>query len=331
MKLRSLLGGLTLGLLWTAPVRAEMPSPTILLDSRAVSIGVIQARAEDVGFKAMLKTAWEAMKAREGGGNTFLDLITGFLSSSTQENILLGFLPFQGVRIDQIDEKGRDRASFMVTVAGWPGMQGLFWNTLLRAKDGQPCPTERVGRETLVLRPKEGQPLEEALTAARINGTFYSFSDPATARRILEKRAPDNAELEAAYNQLNQEMDTYGVLLNRKEALFRFFSWINRRDFEAVKQGVGEERLLEALGHVEFMTWQGDLISDDRMDMQVRFRTDSAEWAPRLEEVLSLARRALAERGRTGDLQMTSVDQDVLLDIQFQGYRQMMVDYLQRR
>jgi len=309
---------------------AEMPSPSILLDSRAVSIGVVHARPDDTGFKEMLKTAWETMRAREGGGATFLDLISSFLSRATQENILLGFLPFQGVRIDHIDEKGRDRASFMVTAAGWPGIQGLFWNTLLNGPDGKPYPTEAVGRDTLVIRPKVGQAVEDAPAVARKDGTFYSFADVETARRILEKKDLVNPAISTVLAELNQDSDTYGVLINRQQSLYRFLTWVNRRDFETVKQAVGEEKLLKAFEHVEVVTWQGDLVSDDRMDMQVRFRTDNPEQALQLEEVLSTARSALAEKGRTGDLQMTSVDQDVLVDIQFQGYRKMMVDYLQR-
>jgi hypothetical protein len=312
---------------WGEP---NLPSPTVLLDSRAVSIGVVHARPDDSGFQQLFKTAWGAMRLRKGGGGSFLDLLSGFLSHSTQESMLLGLLPFQGVRIDHFDDKGRDRASFMVTLAGFQGLQSLFYNTLLRAPDGKTYPTVQIGRETLVIRPKPGQPQEEAGSVARVQGTFYSFADQETARRILEKKQGQNAELSRIFQLLDQQQDTYGVLLNRQDSLYRFFDWVNRRDFENVRVAVGEEKLLNCFRHVDYCTWQGDLISDDRMDMQVKFRADSPQNAEVLEEVLTTARQALALQGRMGDLQMTTIDQEVLLSLQFTGYRKMLTDYLSR-
>ncbi|MBT9583197.1 hypothetical protein IV102_07600 [bacterium] len=308
----------------------KLPPPSSLLDSKAVSLGVVHARPDDTGFKELFKTAWGAVQKRPGGTGGVIDMIGGFLSRTAQENMLLGFLPFQMVRIDHFDEKGRDRASFMVTLSGWPGLQGLFFATLLNGPDGQPYPTERVGNETVVIRARPGQPKEDAGVVARLGGTFYSFADIEIARRILEKKQGNNPDLSAILSALNQEMDTYGVLLNKQDSLMRFLEWVNKRDFEAAKTSVGAEKLTNLFKHVELVTWQGDLISDDRMDMQVRFRTDSPDQAEVMEEVLSTVRKTLAERGRTGDLQMTTVDNDVMLDIQFTGYRKMLTDYLER-
>ena len=328
MSLKTWLLGLSLaGWAWAEP---KLPAPTVLLDSRAVSIGVVHARPEDAGFQQLFKTAWGAMRQRKGGGGSFLDLLSTFLSHSTQESMLLGMLPFQGVRIDHFDEKGHDRASFMVTLSGFQGLQGLFYNTLLRGPDGASYPTERIGKDTLVIRPKPGQPKEEAPAVARVDGTFYSFADQETAHRILEHKQGQNPDLTRIFQQLDQQQDTYGVLLNRQDSLYRFFNWVNRRDFESVRQAVGEEKLLNCFRHVEYCTWQGDLISDDRMDMQVRFRADSIENAEVLENVLTTARQALAAQGRMGETQMATVDQDVLVSLQFTGYRKMLTDYLSR-
>ncbi len=308
----------------------RLPDPTQLLDAQAVSLGVVHARAEDAGFRSLLKTAWEAMRSRKNKGSSFLDLISGFLSSTTQENILLGFLPFQAVRIDHIDARGKDKASFMVTVGGWSGVQALFWNTLLQGPDGKPYPTEKVAGETVVIRVREGQPREEAPVIARVDGTFYSFANLETARRVLDRQLGENADLGVAFGELDRQQDTYGVLLNRQQSLLRFFNWVNKRDFLTVQEAVGAERLQQVLSHVEYLTWQGDLLSDDRMDMQIKFHADAGENAEQIEEVISLARSALAARGRTGELEMTTVDEDVLLNVQFTGYRKMLVDYINR-
>lgn len=308
----------------------QIPSPLTFVDSGAVSLGVVHARPEDSGFQALFKTAWEAVKNRQQDGGGVISMISNFLSRTAQENMLLGFLPLQMVRIDHFDEKGRDQASFMVTLSGWQGLQALFYATLLTGPDGQPYPTERVARETVVIRPKAGQDREDAGVVSRVDGTFYSFANLETARRILEKKQRPHEELSRTLAGLNQNQDTYGVLLNRQNSLIRFLEWVNRRDFEVARTAVGAEKLANALKHVELVTWQGDLISDDRMDMQVRFRADSPEQAEILEDVLSVSRAALAERGRTGELQMTTVDNEVLIDIQFTGYRKMLTDYLER-
>lgn len=322
---------LTVGLAWSgsAETRSRVfPAPTVLLDSQAVSIGVVQARADDAGFRQLFATAWDAMKHRNGGSGGFLDLVTAFLSRSTQENILLGFLPFQGVRIDNFDENGENHASFMVSLGGFYGIQGLFYNSLLNGPDGKPYPTERVAGETVIVRQKPGMTAEQAGVVARVDGTFYSFSDLRTARRVLENQTGENPDLRKVLAGVDASNDTYGAIVNRQEALLRFLTWINKRDFEAVRQAVGEEKLRNTLGTVKYLSWQGDLISDDRMDMQVRFHAGKPEEAEALEDVLQTAHDALAARGRMGDWQMTTVEEDVLLGIQFTGYRKMLTDYL---
>ncbi len=306
-----------------------MPPISLMVDATTVSLGVVHARPEDEGFKSLFGTAWDSIKTRTGGSGSALDLVSSFLGRSTT-NILLQLLPFQMVRVDHFDEQGRDKPSFMVTMSGFQGLQGIFYSGLLNAPDGKPFETEKVGKETVIIRAKPGQKREEALVLARVNGTFYGFADLETAHRILEKKTAANPELVKTLPLVNQEQDTYGVLLNRQNSVLRFFEWANRRDFEAIKASIGEEKLNKLFEHVTLVTWTGDLISDDRMDMQVRWRTDSPEASEALEDALSTARKTLAERGRTGEIRLTTVDTEVLLDIQFTGYRKMLQDYIAR-
>lgn len=306
-----------------------MPPISIMLDAKTVSLGVVHARPDDEGFKSLFGTAWEALKSRTGGSGSALDLVASFLGRSAT-NMLIQFLPFQFVRIDHFDDQGRDKPSYMVTLSGFQGLQGIFYGTLLTGPDGKPFETEKIGKETVVIRAKPGQKREEALVLARVNGTFYGFADLETAHRVLEKKTAANPDLTKTLGLVNQEQDTYGVLLNRQNSVLRFFEWANRRDFEAIKTSIGEEKLNKLFEHVTLVTWTGDLISDDRMDMQVRWRTDSAESSEALEEALSVARKTLADRGRTGEIRLTTVDTEVLLDIQFTGYRKMLQDFLGR-
>lgn len=300
-----------------------------MLDSKTVSLGVVHARPNDEGFKSLFNTAWDSIKTRTGGSGSALDLVSNFLGRSST-NILMQFLPFQMVRIDHFDDQGHDKASFMVTMSGFQGLQGIFYTGLLNGPEGKPYETEKIGKETVIIRAKPGQKREEAMVLARVNGTFYGFADLETAHRILEKKNTANPDLSKNLGLVNQDQDTYGVLLNRQNSVLRFFEWANRRDFQAIQQAIGEEKLNKLFEHVTLVTWTGDLISDDRMDMQVRWRTDTPESCEALEDALSVARKTLAERGRTGEIRLTTVDTEVLLDIQFTGYRKMLQDYLAR-
>ena len=313
----------------TPPEKDKMPPFGTMLDSKTVSLGVVHARPDDEGFKSLFATAWESIKTRPGGSGSALDLVSGFLSRSGT-NILLQLLPFQMVRVDHFDDQGHDKPSFMVTLTGFQGLQGIFYNGLLNGPEGKPYETEKIGKETVIIRAKPGQKREESMVIARVGGTFYGFADLDTAHRVLEKKTAANPELSKTLGLVNQDQDTYGVLLNRQNSVLRFFEWANRRDFEAIKSTIGEEKLNKIFEHVTLVTWTGDLISDDRMDMQVRWRTDSPEACDALEDALSLARKTLAERGRTGEIRLTTVDTEVLLDIQFTGYRKMLQDYLAR-
>lgn len=306
-----------------------MPPISLLLDSKTVSLGVVHARPDDEGFKSLFNTAWDSIKTRTGGSGSALDLVSNFLGRSST-NILMQFLPFQMVRIDHFDEQGHDKASFMLTLSGFQGLQGIFYSGLLNGPDGKPYETEKIGKEVVVIRAKPGQKREEALVVTRVQGTFYGFADLETAHRVLEKKTTPNPDLAKNLGLVNQDQDTYGVLLNRQNSVLRFFEWANRRDFEAIKTAIGEEKLNKLFEHVTLVTWTGDLISDDRMDMQVRWRTDTPESCEALEDALSTARKTLAERGRTGEIRLTTVDTEVLLDIQFTGYRKMLQDYIAR-
>lgn len=302
-------------------------NPFQWMDDSTVAWGVVQARKEDVGFKALLKTAWQEMR-NTSSANSWLNMMNSFLSTAKQEDVLLGFLPFQGVRVDRLDASGQDHSGTMVSIGGWPGLQSLFWGTLLNDPSGKPYRSEFINGQTLVLRPKPGQKPEEGPAVARVRGNFYAFSDPTTAKSCLNQTGPAGAAYDIAKSLDTKDQDTYGVVINRQDSLVRFFIWVDRYDYDAVAQAYGPDKLKEDINKVKHLTWTGDLKDDDVMEFEFRFVTGSEDHAEAVGEMLKQARRALKARGRAADLQLTTLRNDVIVRVQMIGYRQLLQNYL---
>lgn len=307
-----------------------LPDPYQWLDNSTVSWGVVHARKEDKGFQAFLKTAWQGMR-NGGNSNSWLGLVSTFLSSAKQEDVLLGFLPFQGVRVDRLDPDGKDHSGTMVTIAGWPGVQSLFWNSLLTDSDGKNYQTESVNGQTLVLRPKPGQKPQEGPAVARVRGNFYAFSDPGTARSCMTSTGPSGDAYTIAKDLDVSGQDTYGVAVNRMDSLARFLEWMDKYDFQAVSDHYGDAKLHADLNKIHHVTWVGDLQDDDVMQFQFTLSANSEEDAEIVENLVKEARKALKAKGRAADLQMTTVRKDIVLRLQMIGYRQLLQNYFKNQ
>ena len=309
--------------------RNPVPDALQYLDPDCVAWGVLSARPEDKGFQALLRTAWQGMRDNPTSSAPWLGVVSAFLSQATQEDVLLGFLPFQGVRVDRLDEKGQDHFSTVVTMSGWPGVQSLFWSSLLNGPDGKPFQTRTVNGETIVLRPKAGQEPTQGPAMARVKGSFMAFSDLATGELSLTPRQP-SGEVYTIASKLDKTQDTMGVLLNRKESLLRFLTWLDAHDVNILETGLGRERLQKDISKIEYVTWVGDLLSDDRMDLEFHFHTQGETQAEEVAEMLKEARGALKDKGRAAELQMTTVRGDVIVRIEMVGFREMLQSFLKR-
>lgn len=311
------------------------PLPDAFVEPDSMSIGVIQARPDDVGFQQLLRTAWAALQER-GATNSggFLNMALGLMATGKQEDTLLTFLPIQLVRVDRLDKDNHPVPTLGISIAGWPGVQTLYYNSLLSAPDGKPYPTQRVGSTTVVLQKRNpDQKDEEVRALAKVKGSYASFPNVGVAQRIIPRLTGTNVtmpdgDLNDVLGTVDRTMDTYGAVLNKNGSLWKFLWWLNQRDCARIQQEVGPEKLATALGKIQYLTWQGDLVSDDRTDLQVRFQTDSEESGELVADVLKETKGILKKYGRAGDLQMTTAERQVLLTVSMVGYKKMLQDYI---
>ena len=313
---------LTLALALTLAVAAEppknsLPDPLSYVDPSCVSFGVMHARADDQAIHRTMQMLWTELEKRHLSSDSWVGMLANFLSTGQRQQLLLGFLPFQGIRLDYLDSQGGAHSATVVTVAGWKGLQGLFWNRLIHDSQGKPWPTQRVGGADVV-NSRDGK-------LARRDGTFYKFTDTMMAQRCLLQ---SRHAVPALYNSLDRSHDTYGVLHNRQLSLRRFLTWMNMDDVAAVEKAMGVDKFKRAMESVEYLTWQGEVLDDDRLDLEMRIHVVRPQENELVSELLTVARRVLKERGRPTEIKTRIVGSDLMLDMVIGGNRQFFLDYL---
>lgn len=321
---------------WAAesPTQLEIPDPAIFLSPDTISFAVIHARPEDPGFKALLDTAWEGIRGVDTtSSNPFIKIVLRAIEGR-HSNALMSFLPFQLVRADTLgSDATKPHPTLAVTVAGWPGLQQIFYTGIASDGDGKAHPTKDLEEATLVLRKGWEEPSSSRILT-RVDGTFMSFPTLQVAERMVNRFAKQNSsnpggELGDLYTTLDTTRDTYGILLNRQGSMLRFLRWLNKHDVYAAEQSVGAEKLKKVLNQVEYLTWEGDLVSDDEMTFLIRFGTTSKEARKELTAVLKDVRTVLDQYGRAGEMQLTGLDDELIMNFTMTGYRAMLKSYVE--
>lgn len=331
---------LTLWLLLAAPAlcqemteQSAIPAPEILVTPDAISLAVVDARTEDKGFQALLQAAWEAFGGVNGNGaNPFLKYVLRAIQIQRGSNALASFLPVQCIRVDSLGEDGRPHPMLAVTVAGWPSLQEIFYSGLTHDSIGAPYPTKDYEAASLVLREGWEDPTRSRILT-RYKRSFISFPTVAKAELILQRldkgdATLPNTRLTRALADLDRSKDTYGAILNQKGSLLKFLNWLNKHDTQQVVEKVGKERLNEVLEGVELMAWEGDLVDDNSLEFLIRFETRSEEAREAVKDVVLQAREVLEEYGRAGALQVTGVENEVIVNFTMTGYRDMITSYI---
>jgi hypothetical protein len=302
---------------WAEPPKTSLPDPLSYVDTSCVSFGVMHARADDQAIHRAMQRLWHELEKRHLNSDSWVGMLANFLNQGQRQQLLLGFLPFQGIRLDYLDNQGGVHSATVVTVAGWKGLQGLFWNRLLLDPQGRPWPTQRVGGADVVSA-RDGQ-------LARREGTFYKFTDSLMAQRCLLK---SHNSVPPLYHSLDRSHDTYGVLHNRQRSLRRFLTWMNMNDVAAVEKAMGVDDFRRAMEAVDYLTWQGEVLDDDRLDLEMRIHVVRPQDNPLVSELLTVARRVLKDRGRPAEIKTRVVGSDLMLDMVIGGNRQFFLDYL---
>lgn len=320
---------------WAAesPTQLEIPDPAIFLSKDTISFAVIHARPDDAGFKSLLDTAWEGIRGVDTtSSNPFIKMVLKAIEGR-HSNALMSFLPFQLVRADSLgNEATKPHPTLAVTVAGWPGLQQIFFSGMAANGGGEAYPTKDLEEATLVLRKGWEDPSRSRILT-RVDGTFMSFPTMEMAERLVDRFAKRNAnnpggELGELYATLDTSHDTYGILLNRQGSMLRFLRWLNKHDVYSAEQAVGHDRMKKVLSQVQYLTWEGDLVSDDEMRFLIRFGTSSKEARKELTSLLKDVRGVLDQYGRAGEMQLTGLNNELMVNFTMTGYRAMLKSYL---
>lgn len=337
---RALVLGLSL-LLGGTPVRAdestsrlEIPNPAIFLNPDTVSFFVVRADPDDEAFRALFRTAWQALSGPRGAGSNWI--YKAILTKIQGENAsgLSSLLPAQYVRIDSMKEQDLEPLpTTSTTVTGWPGLQALWYKAQEKGSDGQDLPTVELGDAVLILRDGYQDPTKGRVLT-KLDGTIATFPSENLARLAVKRwvskaaQSPD-PEMQELLASLDTDHHTYGVLFNKRGSVVNFLRWLHKGDVAKAEQAVGPERFARVTRQVLSMTWEGDLLSDNELQLAIRFRTTSSQARQELAAMLKDIRDVLDEYGRAGKMESTGVDNELFVDFRLVGHKEMLTRYIE--
>jgi len=315
--------------------RLAIPEPAIFVGPDSVSFLVVRATPEDEGFRALFDTAWKSLSGARGGGNNWIyQAILGKLQGE-DSNAFSALLPAQFVRVDALPEGATEpHPTTVTTVSGWPGLQSIWYLAQGKGTDGA-FPTEELGGDaTLILRDGHDDPTRGRVLT-RLDGSIASFPTVKSARYAVTRYAKNdtssaNPRMQSLLEGLDPTKDTYGVLINERGSALRMLRWLNKYDVSRAEQELGEERARKVFDQILSLTWEGDLVSDDEMKLLLKFQTASPDARKEVAAMLKDVREVLAGYGRAGKMEITGLDNELFVNFELTGYKQMLTNYIER-
>lgn len=315
--------------------RLSIPEPAIFLTPDTVSLTVVRATPEDQGFRSLFDTAWSALSGADGVGSNFLYKAVLAKIQGDDSNAFSALLPAQFVRVDSLGPEAREpHPTTVTTISGWPGIQTFWYMMQDKSSDGSKLPKKELEDATLILRDGHEDPTKGRVLT-RLDGTIVSFPTVKKAEVAVERYAKNdstspNPEFGALLSTIDKTHDTYGILLNRRGSALKLLRWLNKGDVARAEEAVGKERMRAVLETVESMTWEGDLVSDDEVKFILRFRTTTPDAREELADMLRDVRTVLNSYGRAGKMETTGLDNELYVNFEMTGYRNMLVGYINR-
>ena len=289
-----------------APARNPIPEPELLLEPDSFAIAVIQLRADDEAVKALLEAALKSITSGEAKLPASMAEVSNFLSTNNRADMLFAGLPFQAVRVDRMLPIGQTSPMYASTLAGWKGLQVNLYNSLAAGPGGKAYPSDPYRRTDLISREHSEDPTW-AGTLCKVDGTFLFSPTPAQAKKTVDRLMPKDkpvppsaGPLLAAYRALIKTPDAYGVLLNQKGAFSALLKSMNNEHIQKVREKVGSDRLERVVANTQSATWQVEIKSAERAELQA---------------VLTLDPKNVAEAVKTLEDGKASVDTTKIADI----------------
>ncbi len=307
-----------------APAQSSLPDPACLGQGSSVSITVVRARPDDPGFRQLFRTALAGARSQQGE-HSMASALSGILSQESQLSMVQAALPLQFVRVEQAGED-RIRATSAITVTGWRGLQSVVYNTLVTPPDGGKPEVRGHRGEEIVLRPG-WRDSRGPRVVARVRGTFLNCSTPDLARQAIDGLLSPPAKrpqgpLWDAYARLNPSRDVYGALLNRNGSLGQMLTWACGDELEPVRRKVGVEQFERVTSSVTTVAWEGEVVSDDRIDLDLSFTTAHPGQVAELSQVWEEICQVLKGKGRLGDYKLVRTPSGAQVHLSLIGFRE---------
>lgn len=315
--------------------KLAIPNPAIFLTPDAVSLTVVRATPEDEGFKSLFDTAWKALSGGKRVGSNFLYKAVLAKIQGENSNAFSGLLPAQFVRVDSLSQEAQEPyPTTVTTISGWPGLQAFWYMMQDKDSSGKAFPKMELDDATLILRDGYEDPAKGRVLT-RLDGTIVSFPTTDEAKFAVKRYAKKDAsapskEFGELLSAIDTNHDTYGVLLNKRGSALKLLRWLNKVDVARAEQAVGADHLRDVLETVKAMTWEGDLVSDDEVKFRLKFRTTTPQARKELAQMLKDVRTVLDSYGRAGKMETTGLDNELFVDFEMKGYRDMLTGYIDR-
>lgn len=317
--------------------RNPIPDPALMVEADSFSILVMQLRENDEPISALLKAALNSIASGEAKLPESMSGVVDYLKQNNRADMLLAGLPYQAVRVDRMLPSGQTSPLYASTLSGWRGLQVQLYNSLSTGPDGKAYKSEFYRKSDLVFREHSDDPAWAGILY-KVQGTLLFAPTADMTKKVVDRLMPKDKDkpatpvagpLQSAYQALPKTSDAYGVVLNQKGAFSALLKSMDNEYVRKIRDKVGSDRLERAVASTRSVTWQVDVVSEDRAEFVAVLKVDAkdaADVAAMFEEGKSsldptmVAESSVTQEGDTVTLKLAVVGlKKLLLDTLAKG------------